>query len=93
MKQVFVSDELMGKFSAFNIKHLTIPLYSAWFGSVWERLIKSVKCCLFKLVSRKSVEYFEFFTLLFDVKNASNSRSLTNQCSRDAGLDIITPVV
>lgn len=48
VKQVFVSDEFVGKFSTFNIKHLTIPLYSAWFGSVWERLIKTVKCCLFK---------------------------------------------
>ena len=29
VKQVFVSDEFVGKFSAFNIKHLTIPLCSA----------------------------------------------------------------
>ena len=42
VKQVFVFDEFAGKFSTLNIKHLTIPLYSAWFGSVWERLVESV---------------------------------------------------
>ena len=93
VKQVFVSDEFVGKFSTFNIKHLTISLYSAWFGSVWERLIKSVKCCLFKRVDRKYVEYFEFLTLLSDVQNAINSRPLTYRCSEVAGLDIITPNV
>ena len=91
VKQVFVSDEFVGKFSTFNIKHLTIPLYSAWFGSVWMWLIKSVKCCLFKIVDRKYVEYFEFSNLLSDVQNALNSLSLTYRCSEDAGLDIITP--
>lgn len=91
VKQVFVSDEFVGKFSTFNIKHLTIPLYSAWFGSVWERLIKTVKSCLFKLVGRKSLEYFEVLTVLSDVQNAINSRPLTYRCSEDAGLDVITP--
>ena len=86
VKQVFMSDEFVGKFSTFDIKHLTIPLYSAWFGSVWE----SVKCCLLKLVVRKSIEYFEFLTLLSDVQNAFNSRLLTYRCSEDAGLDIIS---
>ena len=76
VKQVFVFDEFVGRFSTFNIKHFTIPLYSAWFGSVWERPIKSVKFCLFKLVGRKSVEYFEFLTLLSDVQNVINSRPI-----------------
>ena len=30
--------------------------------------MKSVECCLFKLVSRESVEYFEFFTLLSGIQ-------------------------
>ena len=91
IKQVFVLDAFVGKFCTFNIKHLTIPFYSACFRSVWERFIKSVKCCLFKLVGRKSVGYFEFLTLLSDVQNAINSRPFTSRCSEEAGLDIITP--
>ena len=84
VKRVFVSDEFVGKFSTFNIKHLTIPLYSAWFWSVWERLIKSVNNCLFKQVGRKSVKYFEFLILLSDVQNPINSRPLTYRRSEDA---------
>ena len=57
-------------------KHFTVPLYSAWFRSVWERLIKSVKCCLFNLVVKKSVEHFEFLSLLSDVQNTINSRPI-----------------
>lgn len=34
IKQVHASGEFKDKFSTFNIKHLTIPMYSAWFGSV-----------------------------------------------------------
>ena len=33
VKEVFVYDEFVGKFSTFSIRHLTIPLYL-----VWERL-------------------------------------------------------
>ena len=91
VKQVFVFDEFVGRFSTLNIKHFTIPLYSVWFWSIWERLIKSVKCCLFMLMGWKSKEYFECLTLLFDVQNAINSRPLTSRCSEDAGLDVITP--
>ena len=91
VKQFFVSDEFVEMFSTFNIKHLTIPLYAVWFSSIWERLIKIVKCCLFKLVGRKSLEYFKFLTVLSDVQNAINSQLLAYCCSEDAGLDIITP--
>lgn len=50
IKEVYVSDKFVGKFSTYNIKHPTIPLYSVWFGSMWERLTKMVKGCLYKLV-------------------------------------------
>lgn len=35
IKQVFILDEFDGEYSTFNIKHLTITGYSAWFVSVW----------------------------------------------------------
>ena len=34
IQQVHVADEFEKNFSTFNVKHLTIPLYSAWFGCV-----------------------------------------------------------
>lgn len=91
IKRVFISDEFEGKFSSYNIKHLTIPLYSAWFGSTWERLIKTVKGCLYKLVGRERLPYFELLTVLSDIQNAVNSRPLTYRCSGDYELDVISP--
>lgn len=44
------SNEFVDRFGVFNIKHLTIPLYSAWMGSVWERMIKTIKLCLYKTI-------------------------------------------
>ena len=70
---VFVSEEFVGKISTFNIKHHTILLYLAWFGGVLERLIKSIKRCVFKQVGRKSVEYFEFSTPVSDIQEVINS--------------------
>ena len=45
---VFASQEFKDTFQIYNIKHVTIPLYSPWIGAVWERMIKTVKICLQK---------------------------------------------
>ena len=51
---------------SLNIK---IPLYSAWVGSAWERLIRVIKSCIYKCVGRKKIEYFQFVSLLSDIQN------------------------
>ena len=73
-----------------NIKHIRIPLYSAWVGSTWERLIRVVKNCLFKTVGRAKLTYFQLLTTLSDIQNAVNSRPLTYRSS-DNDLEAITP--
>ena len=85
------SNLFCNKFQVNNIKHIKIPLYSPWMGSVWERLIKTVKSCLYKTIGKSKIEYFEFLTLLSDIQNAINARPLTYRCSSDSGLEIITP--
>ena len=60
-----------------NIRHIKIPLYSAWAGAAWERLIRTIKNCLYKTIGRKRMEYFELITLLSDIQNSINSRPLT----------------
>ena len=80
-------------FTAFliknNIRHLTIPLYSAWAGTYWERMIRTVKSCLTKTIGRKHINYFELLTLITDVQHCVNSRSLT-YLDEDS-LDIMSP--
>ena len=85
------SKEYIDKFQVFNIRHLKIPVYAPWFGGCWERLIRTIKKCLYKSIGKNKLTYFELLTLLSDVQNAINSRPLTYRCSSDSGLEIITP--
>ena len=87
----FKSDRFKEIFDIHNIKHLTIPLYSPWQGACWERLIRTIKCCLRKTLKRVKPTYFKLITILSDIQLAVNSRPLTYRCAENSGLEIITP--
>ena len=91
MQEVFLSSEFNEKFSKYNIKHIRIPVYSAWVGSTWERMIRVIKSCLYKVVGRAKLTYFNLLTILSDIQQSINSRPLTYRCSDDSGLEGITP--
>ena len=84
------SDEFQSELKKCNIKHVKIPLYSAWVGAAWERLIRVLKSCLYKVVGRSTLNYFEFLTTLSNIQYAVNSRPLTYRSS-ESGLEFITP--
>ena len=92
VRKYLISVEFQDRFGTFEVKHLTIPLYAPWMGSVWERMIKTVKLCLYKPVGRKAVEFYDPLTLFSDIQNAINSRPLTYRGSSDMGINIIAPV-
>ena len=71
--------------------HVCIPVFSPWVGSVWERLIRVVKDCLKRTISRQKLDYFQLKTVLSDIQLAINSRPLTYRCADDDGLEILTP--
>jgi len=73
-----------------NIQHKKIPLYSAWIGAAWERLIKTIKGSLHKVVGRKQLKYFDFLTILSDVQNSINDRPLT-YVESDVNFQPLTP--
>ena len=50
MEEVFASGEFNDKFEIYHIKHIKIPLYAPWVGSTWERMIRVIKSCLYKLI-------------------------------------------
>ena len=91
LEEVFTSSEFNDKFEIYHIKHIKIPVYAPWVGSTWERMIRVVKSCLYKLIGRSRIQYFDLLTILSDIQNAINSRPLTYRCSSDSGLEIITP--
>ncbi|KAL7633029.1 UNVERIFIED_CONTAM: hypothetical protein RMT77_016605 [Armadillidium vulgare] len=76
--ETFLVSENGSEFLRKNqIAHKRIPLYSPWVGSMWERMIRVVKDCLFKTIGRSSLNYFDFLTILSDIADAINSRPLT----------------
>jgi len=90
LKEALESDEFQQELKNNNIKSIKIPLYSAWWGSYWERMIKTVKQCMYKVIGRSKLTYFELLTNLSFIKNAVNSRPLTYR-SESENLSIITP--
>ena len=90
IKNSVANDEFSQYLDKNSINHYKIPLYSAWIGSFWERMIKTMKSCLYKVIGRKVMDYFSFITLLSDVQNSLNSRPLTYK-DNDVNFEPITP--
>jgi len=85
-----ISDEFSNYLIENNVRHIRIPLYSAWVGAAWERMIRTVKSALYKVVGRKKMCYFELITVISDIVNVVNSRPLTYR-GNDDDLEFITP--
>ena len=50
---------------------------SPWQGGMWERLIRSVKRCIVKIVGRAMLSFMELSTLLVEIESVINARPLT----------------
>ena len=90
LESSLADSEFVAHMETNNIKHVRIPLYSAWVGATWERLIRVLKSCLYKTIGRSKMTYFDLLTVLSDVQYAVNSRPLS-YTSSDNELEIITP--
>jgi len=86
----FTDNEFSEHLVSNNIRHVKIPLYAAWAGSAWERMIRTLKSALHKAVGRRHLCYFQLITLLSDLENCINSRPLT-YLNNDVELNCITP--
>ncbi|XP_071648478.1 uncharacterized protein [Temnothorax longispinosus] len=63
--------------SVERIQWIFNPPSAAWWGGWWERLVRSIKELLRKILKRASLNYEELTTILCDCEAIINSRPLT----------------
>ena len=88
----FKSDEvkLNEELVKMHVKWKFIIEASPWWGGFWERLVRTVKRSLRKVLFRASVNYEELETIIIDVEGIVNSRPLTYIYDDDLD-EILTP--
>ena len=82
MKQLFVAKK--GVLWKFNLPA------APWWGGLFERMIKSVKRCLKKLLGRAHVDYEQLLTVLAEIQTVINNRPLTFLYD-EPGDEVLTP--
>ncbi|XP_035225825.1 uncharacterized protein LOC118198292 [Stegodyphus dumicola] len=74
-----------------NIKWKFIVEIAAWWGDFWERLVRSVKTSLKRLLGRTSVSFQELGVILIETEAVINSRHLTCVFSDPNEREPLTP--
>ena len=63
-----------------------------WWGGFWERMVRSVKRCLKKVVGRTTLTFEDLGTLLIEIESVINSRPLTYAYDDQGGISYaLTP--
>jgi len=69
----------------FNIEN------APWYGGIYERLVRSVKRCLRKILTNSRISYDQMLTTLCEIENVLNNRPLTYLYSENDMIEPITP--
>ena len=89
LSDLLTSSNFEQHFRPFNIKFKAIPFYRPHWGAVWERLIGTVKQCIFVTIGRQQISYINFVTIILNAQKVITNRSLNN-CFQDSTLEAIT---
>ena len=75
-----------------SVKWKFIIELALWQGGMWERMLRSVKRCLKKVIGQAKLSYFELSTILVEVEAVINSRLLTYVEDDESGVSYaLTP--
>ena len=77
IKKLLRTPRLTEYFTLKGVNWRFIPELSPFQGGVWERLVRSTKHCLVKVIGRAYFSYEELATILTEIESVINSRPLT----------------
>ncbi|GBN92652.1 hypothetical protein AVEN_206443-1 [Araneus ventricosus] len=69
----------------------TVTRGAPWWGGFWERLVRSVKTCLKRILGKSSLTYEELYTVLVEIEAVINSRPITYLYSNVNEPDPLSP--
>lgn len=86
-------NELKKEYEVNNIQSNFIPPASPWWGGFWERLVRSVKDPLKKMLGNSLVNYDQLKEILLEIALVVNERPLTTVTEDPNDLNPLTPAM
>ena len=77
VRKIARSEQVKSHFANKGVTWKFIVERAAWMGGIWERMVRSVKRCLKKVLGRSSLNFEELCTLLPEIESVLNARPLT----------------
>ena len=83
LRQIIISDDIQQHVHGLGIQWKFNLPKAPWWGGIFERLIRSTKRCLCKIIGKAKFTYDELLTAVIEVEGVLNSRPLTYVSTTD----------
>ncbi|UYV64960.1 hypothetical protein LAZ67_3002566 [Cordylochernes scorpioides] len=74
-----------------RIQWIFIPPSAPWWGGFWERMVRTIKEMLIKMLGHRKLKYVQLQTALCEIESIINNRPLTYVSEDDNDLKPLTP--
>ena len=80
--KIVLSERVQTYFADHGMHWEFIVEKALWWGRMWERMIRTVKCCIRKAVGQASLKFDELHTILVEIEGVINARPIDHICLR-----------